>query len=244
MLKYSLVKLSQYRTPPSCRKYQKLNIKMPGAENLHAFERNFFLLNGEFFEVAGKNDNSQPGEIYPFLSSMPNNYFTDPFLFAGIHTAIMKFYGTKGLRGKKVLQIASNWNPYMHFLYQQYDANTCFLDTNEPAIDYAKKRGLNYIVGDASKMDFFQDNSFDIVVSCNFLRSAYLNIFSLNKPSNGTGFFMDNVITEIQRVLKPGGRFFSQEENMVENQSAILNQFRSLSIIDIPSFGSVDILQK
>jgi SAM-dependent methyltransferase len=168
----------------------------------------------------------------------PIDYETQPIFFADIHAAVTKFYGLHALKGKNVLQLAANWGPYMHFLHYNYDANTYGIDKNTVAVAYAKKAGLNFHNGDASNMDFFPDRFFNLVISLNFLDSEYLQLFCKETTTS----FMEKALTEVHRVLKRGGLFISQDEE-IENLNTV-NLFSSFRSIDCPLSKTVNVLKK
>jgi SAM-dependent methyltransferase len=131
----------------------------------------------------------------------------------------------------------------MYYLQQELGAISFGVDTNKIAVEYAKQGGLNFTVGNASKMAFFQDNSFDMVVSHFFLDPAYLSMFFGSSFDSETMPFMENVVKEIYRILKPGGFFFSQNEE-IESLYSTRELFSSIRRLKIPGFASIDILQK
>ncbi len=206
-------------------------LKKLGVEDTDSLRSFPFVLHQDFLDAHLKNNSSLAREIRlsPFFS--PEDYLMSPLIFAHLHSAItgeMELCGLKDLMGKNVLQIGASWGPYMHFLHQAYFANVFGIDTNKIAVEYAKQGSLKFAVGDAGNMSF-RNKSIDIVVSRDFLDYSYLNFFALDKASS----FAENVISEVHRVLKPGGLFFSHFEDMIENANG-LNRFHSLSKIEFP----------
>lgn len=65
-------------------------------------------------------------------------------------------------------------------------------------------RNLHYCVGDVTRLPY-PDNAFDAVAGCSVLHH----------------FHMPSAMAEFRRVLKPGGRFFFSEPNMLNLQIAI-----------------------
>ena len=238
---YSLTKLGRYNPPFVADSGKKMS-KILAVKDLHSLETMGLALNQQFAQAILDGNNSLANKICTSPYFRPDDYHTCPILFPGIHTAILKIFGLKGLKDKKVAQVASNYGPYLHLLEKEYGANVSGVDSNNIAVKYARKQGLNIILGDASKMGFFSDNSFDIAISYNFLQYVYINVLSINSLCFGTDLFIENTISEIHRILRPGGYYFSQKEDIKDYDSA--NRFSSFSIMDVPVYGSVDILQK
>lgn len=129
-----------------------------------------------------------------------------PF-YAFLHTAVTEF--GQNLAGKKILQIACNWAPYLHYLGKKFSARTYGIDADIDAVRFALTYGKsNLIVGSASSLPF-PKNSFDLVISYNFLDISYL--VQLNGPRIA-GVATEIVLGEACRVLKPGGKLFSHFE--------------------------------
>lgn len=181
----------------------------------------------------------------PFIFNATRHYTIDPINFSQIHTVLINYYGIKGLTGKNILEIGASWGPYMHFLQEKYHVNAFGLDINKKAVRYAKRGGLKFFAGDASKIGL-RDNSVDILISRNFLDYSYLDFCQVNKDP----VFIENVLNEVHRVLKPGGRFFSHFEDKIENSSRLNDLFVSFERMDIrdPRFdivhSPVNILRK
>jgi hypothetical protein len=216
---------------------------MLGGKNLHSLEVNHAYVTGEILELQSNGDNAHAKKLLSSPLYAAGDYKLQPELFCSINTAILKCYGIMDLRGKKVLQVASNWGPYMHYLKHEYGAVVSGVDKNNIAVKYAKAGGLDFIAGDAGRMDFFQDNSFDMAISHNFLDSGYLGIFCFNDIYWNPHPFMKNVIKEIHRILKPGGVFYSQNEDL-EALGSACGIFSSISRLEFSRFDSVEILQK
>jgi len=164
-----------------------------------------------------------------------------PLLYQDIHTAVSIFMKLNHLKGKRVLQVAPNWGPYMYFLQQELGAIAFGIDKNQIAVRYAKEKGgMNFIVGDAGNLPF-NGESFDLIFAKGFLNDSYLNLFFMDPSS-----FMDKVVQEIHRTLKPGGLFFFQVDYSAEFALLpTLKRFRSMRQMEAPShFGQVNILQK
>jgi len=239
---YSIFKLTSYR-PPFVANAEKEISKMLGGKNLHSLEVNRAYITGEVLDLQSKGDLVHANKLLASPLFGASDYRLQPLLFWEINTAVLKFVGIRGLSGKKVLQVAPNWGPYMHYLKHEHGAVVSGVDNNKIAVEYAKLGGLDFILGDAAKMDFFKDDSFDLVVSRNFLESGYLSIFCFNKYYRDANPFMKNVIKEIHRILRPGGLFFSQTEELGALGSAC-GMFSSFSRLELSRFDSVEILQK
>jgi len=170
-----------------------------------------------------------------------SNYIVHPIRYLDIHVALSVYMRSDHLKGKNVLQIAPNWGPYMYFLQQEFGVNAHGIDKNPIAIQYAKEQGgLNFIFGDASAMPFDND-LFDVIITNGFLDSLYLHAFFSDAQP-----FIDKVLQEIHRTLKPKGLFLSQGEETDQLKSfPILTKFRSFRQMEAPSgFGQVNIFQK
>jgi SAM-dependent methyltransferase len=239
---YSIGKLIRYR-PPFVANAEKEISKMLGGADLHSLEKNHALISGEVLELQSKGDVTHAKEILASPLFGASDYLVRPILFWGINTAVLKCVGIRGLGGKKILQVAPNWGPYMYYLKHEYGAVVSGVDNNNIAVEYAKLGGLDFTMGSAGKMDFFPDNSFDLVISRNFLESSYLNMFFFNKFYRDPSPFMNDVIREIHRVLKPGGIFFSQYEDTGEMKLAY-DIFSSFDRLELSGFDAVHILQK
>jgi 2-polyprenyl-3-methyl-5-hydroxy-6-metoxy-1,4-benzoquinol methylase len=237
-LKASFSMLSRYN-PPFVADAEKGISKLLGVRDFDDLKKGVFFLHEEFREAVKQGNEPLSKKILFSPYFRPIDYNTDPIIFAGIHAAISEFIGLDALKGKNVLQIAPNWGPYMHFLRNKYGANTFGIDKNEAAVEYAKKGGLNFIVGDASNMDSYHDDSFDIAVSYNFLDSAYMSMLFHEKTTQ----FMGKILTEVHRVLKPGGYFFSLDE-AIETIAPAFKLFNSFARINSPFPHPNSILKK
>ena len=164
-----------------------------------------------------------------------------PINYTDIHAALLCFT-RKPLEGKRVLEIGPNYGPYMHYLQNKHGMVTSGIDRNNAVIQYAvREGGLNFVNGDASELPF-EDGSFDIVVSNSFLDLTYL----AGVYQKTAIFFMENVALQVLRVLKNGGYYFSQNEDITEYNLYLLNKFRAYSQLRTPFEHSapVIILQK
>jgi SAM-dependent methyltransferase len=140
--------------------------------------------------------------------------WTELTFFAHIHTAITEFYSLKDLESKQVLHLEQKEDPcYMSFLRDRYKANIFGIDTDKTFVDQARQGG---------KINF-PDKSIDIVVSRNFLDDFSLTAIL----GNTTQSFIKNVISEVYRVLRPEGRFFSHLEDMLTPE--LSSNFRSFT---------------
>lgn len=234
---YSFAKLAKYN-PPFVKNSEMEISKLLGMDNLDRLGRNTLSVHNEYIKESRKQEASRArmDHLLPYLKA--SDYFMPLSIYAGIHTAISFEYGFRGLKGKNILEIGANWGPYMHYLRHEHGANTYGVDTNQIAVEYARNGGLNFIPGDVSKMDFFQDNVFDIVVSRNFFDLAYRYLF-LNEDATSC---MEKIIKEVHRVMKPRGYFFSHEgyaETPIP--SSIFSKCNSM---ETPIYQPVVILQK
>lgn len=152
----------------------------------------------------------------------------DPRLAANLALMMGKFYGkTDGL---KVLQIACHWGPMLSFLKQEINAEVHGLDVNPRAAEFAASRGMNFIrTGTVQNMPF-NTAEFDIVISRHILCDDYAFVFypwatreeyenvvlsECHKNRDIVLSHLLRILSEASRILKPGGRMFSLNEELV-----------------------------
>ena len=93
-------------------------------------------------------------------------------------------------------------------MYKQGYKNIEGLDISDKFIDFAKSYckannlDINFILGDATKLDFAKDNSYDAVIF------SYNGMQCIPGKKN-----RDNVIKEVYRVLKSGGLYIFTAHN-------------------------------
>ena len=98
-------------------------------------------------------------------------------------------------KGEKVLDVGCNAGELLNKIVATYGANAFGLDISDETISVARKYNPfdnDYIVGDAENLPY-ADKTFDVVVSTDVLEHV-------PQP--------DKVISEILRVLRPGGRYY------------------------------------
>ena len=239
---FSAAKLAGYRPPFISNAETEILFKLKSV-NYHTLSGISQYLNEEYLAASSKHDVDSIKKICTSPFFRPDDYYTKPICFARVNTAIMKFIGLGRLQRKNILHIAPNWGAYMYYLKNKYGANAFGVDTNRIAIEYAKQGGLDFTLGDASKMSFYPDNYFDAVISRNFLDPSYLTIFFYDQLSQQPASFMGNVIKEVHRILKPGGFFFSQDED-IKDIPDIYSRFRIFYTMKAHDFDEVSILQK
>ena len=121
-----------------------------------------------------------------------------PFAQKGGYPFLTNFVDMYGLKGKKVLDIACGTGVLTE-QFARMGADVTAVDLTPKAVELTKKRlslyGLtaNVIEGDAQKLPF-DDNSFDFVCAWGCL---------MHMPET------EIAISEINRVLKPGGSFLA-----------------------------------
>ena len=163
------------------------------------------------------NDTELNGRVRDWWNKNPFNYFVDsteegtwefyrevdrkflkwiPFMQAGAqHPFLTRYVDMHGLKGKKLLDIACGTGVLTE-QFVRMGADVTAIDLTPKAVELTKKRlalyGLtaNVIEGDAQKLPF-PDNSFDYVCAWGCLMHMPLT---------------EKAISEIQRVLKPGGK--------------------------------------
>lgn len=108
------------------------------------------------------------------------------------------------LEGKKMLEVGCGNGDFSNFLSINHKAHITGLDFSEESIKIAEQKKQqfgattsSFTVGDAQNM-YFDDNSFDIIVSCECLEHVPVP---------------QKMVNEIFRVLKPGGIVVLTTEN-------------------------------
>jgi len=197
----------------------------------------------------GKLSNIRTGSLLPendpqlFPISRALTYaLNDPISYININSALWRFFGIKGLRGLKCLEPGPDWGSFMYYLKDKAGVNVHGIDKNPASVAYAVQGGLDFIAGDASRLPY-PDNSFDFVITRSFLEHGHLMVF-LDDPY----ILMVRVIVEIHRVLKPGGLYFSQMEDL-EHLDAPFSLFAEYSRLNSSGTikkdnSTVDILKK
>lgn len=113
--------------------------------------------------------------------------------------------------GMKLLEVGSGRGGACFLMKKYLPFESCTgLDYSQPAIDFCHKNyhleGLNYVHGDATALPF-PDASFDVVI----------NVESSHAYPSYTGF-----LSEVKRVLKPGGYFLITDSRLADE----LEKFR------------------
>ena len=167
-----------------------------------------------FYDFKIKNQNSFSDDYYKEISSTydTNNHMT--FKIQGQNEKKIRNYGISKLgklKDKELLEIGCGTGRDSELLIDKLKSssgNYFLLDSSkemlEVCINKLKKsnfKNKNFVLGDASSLPF-QDNKFDLI----YQFTVYPSI--LNKKE----FF-----NEVNRVLKPGGKFVMISEGMSEN---------------------------
>ena len=166
-----------------------------------------------------------------------------PLGYAPVHYAIEQTIG--GIKGKKILQIACNWGPYIHYLENVHGAEAFGIDIDNLAIEHAGTYGnVNVAFANAAHLPF-KEGTFDVVLSSHFLEFIYLRD---RKKISDVSPMISDVLSETKRVLKPGGSFFSHNENIAPSLLSQFDPSNWLRIVfaDDPNetLGNIDILVK
>jgi len=93
----------------------------------------------------------------------------------------------------KILYVASSYGLGMKLIQEAGYTNIQGIDIDEKAVEFTSSQELDTMVMDASQMEF-EDNTFDAVVSRDFIEFSYLG------DQNRVGF-----LNEHYRILKPQG---------------------------------------
>ena len=162
-----------------------------------------------------QNDQTLNAKVREWWNKNPFNYFVGdeegswaffrnidrkflkwiPFMQKGGYPFLTRYVDMKGLQGKNVLDIACGTGVLTE-QFVRMGANVTAVDLTPKAVELTKKRlalyGLvaNVIEGDAQALPF-DDNSFDYVCAWGCL---------MHMPNT------EKAISEIHRVLKPGGK--------------------------------------
>lgn len=129
-----------------------------------------------------------PADYYQ--NGVTTNYLQKRWHYGKVE-AVMALLDGAGLP-KSVLDVGSASGWFLSEIKKRLPGASCTgVDVYEPAIAYAKKhyRDIEFRVGDAHKLPF-KSSSFDLVVCTEVLEHVV-------NP--------ENVVSEIRRVLKPGG---------------------------------------
>lgn len=165
-----------------------------------------------------QNDSTLNGKVQQWWHDNPFNYFVDaeegswafyrnvdrkflkwiPFMQHGGYPFLTRYVDMKGLKGKKVLDIACGTGVLTE-QFVRMGAEVTAIDLTAKAVELTTKRldlyGLkaNVLQMDAQNMTF-PDNSFDFVCAWGCL---------MHMPET------EQAIAEIRRVLKPGGKMIA-----------------------------------
>jgi hypothetical protein len=184
----------------------------------------------------GNKDRSYQFANDPLFS--PVDFHKNLIEYADIHAAILRSRGLNCLQGARIMQLAPNWGPYLYYLREACGSIVDGIDMNTVAVRYAKEQGkLPLRLGDAARLPF-GNNYFDIIISRGFMVGTYLDTFS-----EDPGSFMETVIGEVHRTLKPGGMLLSHKED-TEHLNSPYSLFSSFSQICFPTDEPVCVLQK
>jgi len=121
-----------------------------------------------------------------------------PFMQSGGYPFLTRYVDMKGLKGKKLLDIACGTGVLTE-QFVRMGADVTAIDLTPKAVELTKKRlelykiNANVIEGDAQQLPF-PDNSFDMVCAWGCL---------MHMPKT------EKAISEIRRVLKPGGKMIA-----------------------------------
>jgi len=156
------------------------------------------------------------------LASNPENYLKQPQEYLGIEVVIRLLFGEG--RQARGLQLASNYGPYLSYLRDsQLGPNMLGIDSDRLAAEYARSIGVNVITANAAELPF-AGNGFDLVFSHNFLVFNYEERLDRFRPGrHGTEPFLARVLSEVSRVLRPGGIFISSQEYLGGDQVGQVN---------------------
>jgi SAM-dependent methyltransferase len=143
------------------------------------------------------------------LIFQPYNYQRIPCEYVALE--VMLNLLELGHKKNIMLQLASNYGPFLFYLKQMGFTDLYGVDIDAFAVKYANRIGNNVLLAQADRLPI-ADSTFDIVFSQNFIDFEYLKFAyaGLNNP-NMTDI-ITSIMNEIYRVLKPGGVFISSQE--------------------------------
>jgi len=150
----------------------------------------------------------------------PEHLLRLPAEYTYMHITIKLF--CENLKGLRVLQLASNFGPYLHFLKEVEGANVSGVDILKAAAEYGQEHGLDVRETSSAQLPF-ADGEFDLVFSKNFLDQSYLSVFGRNCSEE----IVVPTLNQVYRVLKPGGHFISELENLPLPGSAFGHPFET-----------------
>jgi len=159
----------------------------------------------------------------------PYNLLRKPMDYVNLQIVLENLH--ENLSGIKILQLACNYGPYLHYLQQVEGINAFGVDVDQEAVVYANKYGLSNVRASSLALPF-REGVFDCVLSHHFLEGDYL----LGLPVDVADLvnFIPKTVAEAYRILKPGGLFVSEEEDVfsqlaLQSFSQEDRSFRALS---------------
>ncbi|MFC1767934.1 class I SAM-dependent methyltransferase [Candidatus Margulisiibacteriota bacterium] len=230
-------RLRQY-SPPFIKNSQVKIPQMHGYKDMASFEKAAPTIEENIMAILTPPQKTHSSKQRPDA----HNYSKYTLEYLDTIVAMLKCMPER-LEGARILHIASGYGRLSYFLRDEYKAKPTGADIDEVAVKYARDEGgLDFRVCDAQKLPF-ASNSFDAVVTHNFLIAGYLGRF-MPDP----WLFMGKVVQEIQRVLQPEGLFFSNYEQ-VDCLPVAFTMFQAYLRLFTPKnapvvIRDVDILQK
>jgi|GEM_PF-2313994 len=184
-----------------------------------AMEKEYYARRLYVWEASANHPKNQGMERtkITMMASNPANYLKQPLEYLGVEVVVRLLFGDgRQVRG---LQLASNFGPYLHYLQtSQPGLKMLGIDIDLLAVQYAHSIGVNVFRANATKLPFVQ-NGFDLIFSHNFLIFNYKECLDQIRPEGqSTEPFSAKVLSEVSRVLKPGGIFISSQEFLSDDQ--------------------------
>ncbi len=123
------------------------------------------------------------------------------------------------LKGKDILEVGSGRGGGASYITRYYEPNSYVgLDLSKKLIRFCNKNynlpGLSFIHGNAEKLPF-DDMSFDAIV---------------NIESSGSYSNMDKFLSEVYRVLRPGGYLLLADFRTIQGNELLRNQFKAAGL--------------
>lgn len=190
-----------------------------GAMEKEYYSRRFYV-----WEAAANHPKNQGMEQtkLAMMANNPGNYLKQPLEYLGVDVVVRLLFGdSRQVRG---LQLASNYGPYLHYLQTSQPGQKMLgIDIDPLAVQYAHAIGVNVFRANATKLPFVE-NAFDLAFSHNFLIFNYKEWLEHIRPEGqNTEPFSARILSEVYRILKPGGIFVSSQEYLEDDQVSHVN---------------------
>jgi SAM-dependent methyltransferase len=154
---------------------------------------------------------SVPKAVKAFIANSPNvadRSKNDVAYHLMIHATLIHLF-PKNIGDIRILKVGDRTGAYPFYLNKEHGTDARLLDVTGSIVAYARQNGLAADAGEPTAMPY-RDGEFDAVVTLNFLEDS--------DPKT---------ISEIFRVLKTGGRYFSYLDASIKPQTMENSGFSS-----------------